>query len=72
MRKHFDMRVEVHAARWRAVSPSDRAKHRPIDQSWPTNDEIVTASHLKVLWRAFRDTYMYTHMCQRRAIVHSY
>jgi len=26
----------------RAVSPSDRAKHRPIDQSRPANDQIVT------------------------------
>jgi len=60
MWKHFDMRVEVHAARWRAVSLWDRAKHRPIDQSWPTNDEIVTASRLKVLWRVSWYMYVYT------------
>lgn len=47
MRKHFDMRAEVHAARWRAVSLLDRAKHRAIDRSWPANDQIVTASRLK-------------------------
>lgn len=51
MWKHFDMRVKVHAAHWRAVSLLDRAKHRPIDRSWSANDQIVTASGLEVLWR---------------------
>lgn len=52
MWKHFDMRGEVYAVYdERAVSPSNHAERRPIDQSRPANDQIVTASRLEVLWR---------------------